>query len=70
MNRYKLLRYEKGLTLTDVANGSGVPARTIRALEAAPNPTPSAPTAKALAEFYRLSMAEFLGVDTDTKDAA
>lgn len=68
MNRYALLRYERGLTRKDLAAGSGVPERTLRSLETG-DVRPSAPTAKALADFYDLSITELLGID-DEKAAA
>jgi len=64
VNRYRLLRYERGLTRSEVAGGSGVPERTIRDLEHPERERPpSAPIAKALADFYGMSVAELLGVD-------
>lgn len=62
MNRFELLRYERGLTQGEVAEGSGIPVRTVRSLEGATD-RPSAPTAKALADFYGMSVAELLGID-------
>lgn len=63
MNRYELLRYERGLTRNEVAEQSGVPLRTVRALENGQSNRPSAPTAKALADFYGITVAELLGID-------
>jgi DNA-binding XRE family transcriptional regulator len=67
MNRFELLRYERGLTQAEVAEGSGIPVRTIRSLEVG-DPKPSAPTAKALASFYEISISDLLGVES--RDAA
>lgn len=63
MNRFKRLRYERGLTQGDVALGTGLSRPTLRALETAENPKPSAPVAKALADFYELSVGDLLGLE-------
>jgi transcriptional regulator with XRE-family HTH domain len=63
MNRYALMRYERGLTQGEVADGAGVSVRTLRQLEQTDGMQPSAPTAKALADFYGLSIREFLGLN-------
>lgn len=63
MNRFELLRFEKGLTRVEVAAGTGVKQRTLRAIETGQVSRPSAPVAKALADFYGMSVAELLGVD-------
>lgn len=71
MNLFKLLRYERGLTIGEVASGAGVSRPTISALEAAEQPKPSAPVARALADFYGISVAELLGVSRlDSSDVA
>lgn len=62
MNRLELLRYERGLTRRDVSEGSGVPERTVRHVEREAH-RPSPKTAKALADFYEITVAELLGVD-------
>lgn len=62
MNRYELLRYGAGLSRGELAEASGVPERTIRYLETA-DVKPSARTAKALADFYELSVADLLGLE-------
>jgi transcriptional regulator with XRE-family HTH domain len=64
MNRYELLRYERGLTQGQVAEGSGIPVRTVRSLEEIGH-RPSAPTAKALADFYEISIQELLGLESE-----
>jgi transcriptional regulator with XRE-family HTH domain len=67
MRPVELLRYERGLSREQVAIGSGVPARTIRAVEReTQRPTPK--TAKALADFYGVSVSQILGLEQ--KDAA
>lgn len=60
MNRLALLRYERGLTLSQVAEGAGVHIRTLNKAE--DGDTPTAPVAKRLADFYEVSVAEVLGV--------
>lgn len=63
MNSYERIRYERGETRRDAAEGSGVAERTIRALEAGEIAKPSAPIAKALADHYEVTVTELLGVD-------
>lgn len=71
MNRYELRRYEVGLSRADVAAQSGVPERTIRALESGQVSKPAARTAKALADVYGVTVADLLGVDVQpSKEAA
>lgn len=69
MNRWKLLRYERGLELVDVARGTGLNRQTVGRLERGDVAHPSAATAKALADFYEISVAELLGVE-ETERAA
>jgi transcriptional regulator with XRE-family HTH domain len=66
MNRFLMLRYEKGLTRAEVAIGSGVTAQTLKRLENDDTDTPSAPTVKKLADYYEVPVADLLGL----KDAA
>lgn len=63
MNRYELLRYERGLSRVEVAESAGVPLNTLVRLESGGTTRPSAPTAKALADFYEITVAELLGVE-------
>lgn len=63
MNRLELMRYDRGLTRAEVAERSGVSIRTLQNLETG-NARPSAPTAKALADFYEVSVADLLGIET------
>lgn len=65
MNRFLMLRYEKGLTRAEVAIGSGVTAQTLKRLENDDTERPSAPVAKALADYYKMSVADLLGVDRE-----
>lgn len=61
MNRNRLHRYERGLTADVVTQGAGISAKTLRSFE---NGEPvSAPTAKSLADFYGITVAELLGVE-------
>lgn len=63
MNRFERMRYEKGLAIVDVAEGSGLTRQTVRAVEGlAEGEHPIAPTAKALADFYDVSVADLLGL--------
>lgn len=57
INPYELLRHEHGLSVDEVAKGSGLSSRTIIRLERGPV-RPNAKTIKALADFYRVSVAE------------
>lgn len=62
MNRIRLMRYERGLSAKDVVEGSGISHMTLARLESG-DTQPSAPIAKALADFYEVSVAELLGID-------
>jgi len=69
MNRFELLRYERGLTRGEVKAGTGLAYPTLKALEESDDPKPTAPVAKALADFYGMPVAEFLGlVEAPTVD--
>lgn len=70
MNRLKLLRYERGVELTEVAEAVGVNRQTLGRLEAGSTVQPNASTAKALADYYGLTVAELLGVDQLPKEQA
>lgn len=63
MNRLRLMRYERGLALTSVADQVGITRQQLGRLERGDTIRPSASTAKALADFYEISVAELLGVD-------
>lgn len=69
MNRYELLRYERGATIIDLSKATGVSGPTLRALEKTDEPRPSAPVAKALADFYGMTVADLLGLEP-VEDAA
>jgi transcriptional regulator with XRE-family HTH domain len=62
MNRFERLRFERGLTLGQVADGSGVSMSTVIRLERN-GQKPGAATAKALADFYDIPVAELLGLE-------
>jgi transcriptional regulator with XRE-family HTH domain len=69
MNRYQLLRYEHGKTLVAVADATGLAMGTLRSIEADDYAgMPTAPVAKALADYYGIPVAELLGV-TDREAA-
>jgi transcriptional regulator with XRE-family HTH domain len=61
MPRIRQLRYERGLTQADVAQGSSVSARTLTALENGAQP--SALVAKRLADFYEVTVGELLDLE-------
>jgi len=65
MNRFQVLRYERGLTQREVAEGAGISRGTVMRLEQLRDPKPSGPVATALAEFYGLSLAALLGADRE-----
>jgi transcriptional regulator with XRE-family HTH domain len=65
MNRFELLRYERGLTISEVAEGTGLAIGTLRRLED-PDAKPTAPVVKRLADYYKVPVADLLGL----KDAA
>lgn len=62
INPYELLRHEHGLSVDEVAEGSGLSSRTIIRLERGPV-RPNAKTIKALADFYKVPVASLM----DTK---
>ena len=63
MNRLKLLRYERGVDLTEVAEATGVTRQTLGRWEAGSTVQPNASTAKAIADYYGITVAELLGVE-------
>lgn len=63
MNRLRLLRFERGLKMQDVAEGTGLTRQTLRRLESDETGEPSASTAKALADFYGVTVADLLGLE-------
>lgn len=69
MNRYERLRCDRELTQEQVAEGSGVSRGTVLRLENLANPKPSHKVARALAEFYGITVEALIGVD-EQKDAA
>lgn len=60
VNHVRLLRYAKGLSQLEVAAASGVSRQTLVAVEGGSEP--SAPTAKALADFYDVPVERILGL--------
>lgn len=65
MKRLELLRYERGHELAVVAKGIGVSRQTLSRLEDGSTAKPNAKTAKALADFYGITVAELLGLDDE-----
>lgn len=59
MNRFRKLRYEHGLTISELARGSGVSRPTLARLEE-DNTVPTAPVAKALADYYLMTVEQLL----------
>lgn len=70
MNRIKLIRFERGFTRKAVSEASGVPVGTLAKLEDGHVDEPTAPTAKALADFYGVSVAHLLGVAEEATPGA
>lgn len=62
MNSVKLCRLERGLSLTEAARASGVGRTTLSRLENGHTGDPSADVLKRLANTYRVSVAELLGL--------
>lgn len=69
MRPAEVARYEKGMSIDQAAEVSGVNARTIRRVENN-EVKPSPATARALADAYGVSVATLLGVDQLPKEAA
>ena len=65
MNAVKLARYEKGETLTAVADATGIAVSTLSGYENDLR-VPTAEKAKVLADYYGVTVVELLGL----KDAA
>lgn len=64
MNRYELLRYERGESVAHVAAKTGIAVGTLRRLEDPDlDAKPTAPVAKALAAYYGLTITELLGLE-------
>ena len=68
MTRLRLLRYERGVEMAEVASSVGINRQTLGRLERGTT-KPSASTAKALADYYEVTVADLLGVE-DPKAAA
>jgi transcriptional regulator with XRE-family HTH domain len=67
-NRLRRLRFERGMTINEVADGAGVSRATIMRLEAGGAPT--ARIAKALADFYDIAVVDLLAPEPEPKAAA
>lgn len=73
LNRFERLRYERGLTQQEVADGAGISRGTVMRLEQLRNAKPTAHVANALARFYGLTVSELLSdapVDDEPRRAA
>lgn len=69
MNRFYVERAGRGLTQQEVADGAGISRATVTALETRRDPRPHADTVSKLADFYKISVAELLGVDAASEAA-
>lgn len=69
MTRLRLLRFERGLKQTDVAATVGISREWLSALERG-HAGLSAPTAKALADFYDVPVAYLLDQGADPRPRA
>jgi transcriptional regulator with XRE-family HTH domain len=70
-NRFVALRFERGLTQTDIADATGISRGTLSNLEKGGEP--SAPTARKLAQFYGLRVQQIMGAEPiarETPDVA
>jgi transcriptional regulator with XRE-family HTH domain len=68
MNSAELLRYERGMTVAQVSAETKISEPTIYRIEKGiVKPGPA--TAKTLADFYKVTVGELLGIDS-VKDAA
>jgi transcriptional regulator with XRE-family HTH domain len=65
MNRFEHLRYERGLTQQQVADGAGISRGTVIRLEQSRYPKPTATVANALADFYGLPITDLMPLDPD-----
>jgi transcriptional regulator with XRE-family HTH domain len=64
MNRFEQLRYEKGLTQQQVADGAGISRGTVIRLEQIRDPKPTAVVANALADFYGVPLTDLMPADS------
>lgn len=67
MTREQRIRFDKGLTVTAVAEGAGLSRKTVRRFES--GAPVNAPVAKALADFYEITLDELLGIDPEQEAA-
>lgn len=70
MNRWKLIRFEHGLSQGELAAKSGVSPRTIARIEAEDDLDPNAKTVHGLAQAYDMTVAELLAWPQDGEEAA
>lgn len=68
MNRFGQIRYKRGLSLREVAEGSGVSRSTVIRLENGAKAT--APVARKLADYYKVQVSDLLPADPDSGKAA
>jgi transcriptional regulator with XRE-family HTH domain len=60
MNRFARLRFERGLTQQEVADGAHISRATVIRLEQQRHPKPTAVVLSALARFYRVPISDLL----------
>lgn len=65
----EMLRWDRGLTRQEVAEYTGVSVGTVRSMELGGVEQPSPKVAKALANFYGITVAELLGVNSTERAA-
>jgi len=68
MNRFERIRFERGYTRKQVQHGAGISYPTIVRLETGVN-KPTAPIAKALADFYGMTVQELLGLEDEPSES-
>ena len=59
MNRLKDIRESKGMSITDLANASGITRQTIYRLESESDDTANSKTLKALADALQVKISDF-----------
>lgn len=68
MSRLRRLRFEKGMTINEVAEKAGISRATVMRLEAGSSPT--ARVARALADAYGVSVDDLMTPDSEPNGAA
>lgn len=63
MNAIRRLRFERGVTQRAVADATGLDRTTVIRLENSATPRPTATVAKALADYYGVTVDQLLGLE-------